>query len=61
MAEVKAGEGNVTKEFLEKSYVENLPQDLLERLKKSEPGTATGILQRVLKKDLGIGDKIWES
>lgn len=44
--------GKVSKEDLEKSYVENLPADLLKRLEKSEPGMATGILQKVLKKDL---------
>ena len=57
----KAGIGNVTKELLEKSYAENLPQDLLERLKRSEPGTATGILtklsQKVLKKDVEFAIK----
>lgn len=57
IAKIKAGIGNVTKEFLEKSYAENLPQDLLERLKKSEPGTATGILQKILKKDLELAIK----
>lgn len=57
-AKIKAGDKKeVSKENLEKAYAENLPQDLLERLKKSEPGTATGILQRILKFDLEFAIK----
>lgn len=54
MAQMKAKEKGekVSKENLEKAYAENLPKDLLSRLEKSEPGTAAGILQYVLKKDL---------
>lgn len=58
-AQAKAEEKGekVSKQNLEKTYVENLPEDLLKRLEKSEPGMATGILQRVLKKDLEFAIK----
>ncbi|MEK7569260.1 MAG: hypothetical protein AAB497_04105 [Patescibacteria group bacterium] len=58
-AQAKAeGKGEkVSKQNLEKSYVENLPADLLKRLEKSEPGMATGILQKVLRKDLEFAIK----
>ena len=50
MAQEKFGGENVSKENLEKAYAENLPQDLLNRLKKSEPGMATGILSKIFQK-----------
>ncbi|KKQ23023.1 MAG: hypothetical protein US36_C0006G0023 [Candidatus Wolfebacteria bacterium GW2011_GWC1_37_10] len=53
--------GPVPKEFLEKAYIENLPKDILERLKNSESGTATSILarigQKILKKDVEFAIK----
>ena len=61
MAQEKFGGENVSKENLEKAYAENLPQDLLNRLKKSEPGMATGILskifQKILRKDVEFAIK----
>ncbi|MEK9168253.1 MAG: hypothetical protein AAB698_00430 [Patescibacteria group bacterium] len=61
MAQKKFGGENVSKENLEKAYAENLPQDLLNRLKKSEPGMATGILskifQKILRKDVEFAIK----
>ncbi len=60
-AKLKSNKSEVSKETLEKAYIENLPQDLLNRLKKSEPGTATGILlgifQKILRKDVELAIK----
>ena len=46
----------VRKEDLNRAYAENLPEDLLNRLKRSEPGTASGMLSRlgqtILRKDV---------
>ena len=53
-AQKKAGEGEVKKEDLDKAYNENIPKDLMERLKKDpEPGVASGIIERIIKKDVG--------
>jgi len=42
----------VKKEDLEKAYLKNMPKDILERLaEEPEPGTATGVLQRIFQKD----------
>lgn len=61
MAKEKSDSEQVSKETLEKAYTENLPQDLLERLKKSESGMATGILsgifQKILRKDVEFAIK----
>lgn len=53
-AQNKAGEGNrVTEDALEKTYQENMPKDLLERLAKNpEPGTENGFWQKVFQKDM---------
>lgn len=57
----KKSEEKVSKENLEKAYLEKLPADLLERLKKSESGTAMGILSKlgqfILKKDVEFAIK----
>lgn len=52
---------NPSAKLIEKAYIENLPEDLLNRLKKFEPGTATGIAskiaQKILKKDIEFAIK----
>lgn len=49
----KEGKNAVTKEELEKAYLDNIPQDILNRLKKDpEPGTASGILAGFVKRDV---------
>ena len=64
--QAKEGKEKVSKEDLAKAYQQNLPKDLLKRLSKDpEPGTVSGILQRIIKFDTGrlvgqIGDKIEE-
>ncbi|MEK7097349.1 MAG: hypothetical protein AAB906_00705 [Patescibacteria group bacterium] len=45
-------DGVISGEILNKIYTENLPEDLLKRLQKAEPGVATGILQSILRKDI---------
>jgi hypothetical protein len=52
-AEVASGGKAPTKEELQKAYQKNLPEDLLKRLEQNpEPGVASGILQRVLRKHI---------
>lgn len=56
--QAKAGKEEVSKEDLEKAYQENIPEDLLKRLKKgAEPGTASGILQKIIRKDVELSVK----
>ncbi len=61
---VEAGKRKASKEDLEKAYRQNVPEDLLKRLEKgAEPGTASGILQKIIRKDVemsvnGIEKKI---
>lgn len=61
IAKLKSKDGKVNKEDLKKAYDENLPSDLLERLKKSEPGTAGsilgGIAQKIFKKEIELSVK----
>lgn len=53
--------GAKTKEGLDKAYAENLPEDILNRLKRSEPGTGSALLskvfQKVLQKDVEFAIK----
>ena len=48
-AEKKGKEGT---EAIERAYLDQLPQDILNRLKKAEPGAATGIIERIGQKAL---------
>lgn len=59
-AKNKAGGGRITQDVLEKTYQENIPKDLLERLaKNAEPGTENGFWQKILQKDMqGTVEKI---
>ena len=60
-AKLEQDKGEISKGALEKAYAKNLPQDLLNRLKRSEPGVATGILiklsQKILRKDVEFAIK----
>ncbi len=56
-AKEKAGGGEVSGELLEKAYLEKLPADLLERLKKTDKTLSFG-LQWILKKDIELAIKL---
>lgn len=52
--EAKKGKEEVSREDLEKAYKNNIPQDILNRLKNNPvPGTASSLLQKALKIDIG--------
>jgi len=51
--EARGGREEVSREELERAYERNIPRDLIRRLKeKPEPGLASGILQKIIKKDV---------
>lgn len=53
--QAKGDKESISKEDLEKAYLDNAPQDLLNRLKKDpEPGTASSILQKIIRKDVEL-------
>lgn len=53
--QAKGNKDTISKEDLEKAYLDNAPKDLLNRLKKDpEPGTASSILQKIIRKDVEL-------
>ncbi|NOY35606.1 MAG: hypothetical protein GXP44_01650 [bacterium] len=56
--EAKGGRDDVSKEELNEAYKKNIPRDLMRRLKeKPVPGLASGILQKIIKKDIEMSVK----
>ena len=57
-AKTQAGGERISKEDLENAYQRNVPQDLLDRLKrKPDPGVGNGILQKIIRKDIELSVK----
>lgn len=61
-AQIKAGEKEVSVKDLAKAYQENIPQDLIKRLKENaEPNEASSFLQGIFKKHIEFSTNLLQS